>query len=91
MKQGQRWRLEMRLKDRRVLAEFMAYKHLTVRELAARTGISRSLIGHLRSGHRNTCKAEAARLIEEKLGAPPGLLFEPRASRVSQAARGQAA
>jgi len=86
-----RWRLDMRLKDRQMLVQFMDYKDFSVRELADAAGVSRSLIGHLRSGHRNTCKVSNAKKIETALGAPLGLLFEPVASNVLREAGERAA
>lgn len=75
----------MRLKNRQMLVQYMDYKRLRVRELAKAAGVSRATIGHLRSGARTSCKPETAAAIEEALGAPPGLLFDPIASRVSRA------
>lgn len=75
----------MRLKDRRMLRQYMDYRGLrTVRELATAAGISHSTVGHLHSGVRSTCKPETASAIERALGAPPGLLFDPRSSKVSR-------
>lgn len=78
------WRLDMRLKNRQMLLQYMEYKGVRVRELAQAAGVSRATIGHLRSGARNTCKPATAKAVEEALGAPPGLLFDPIASRVSR-------
>lgn len=78
------WRLDMRLKNRQMLLQYMDYKHFKVRQLATAASVSRATVGHLRSGKRRTCKPSTARAIEEALGAPPGLLFEPIASRVSR-------
>lgn len=74
----------MRLKDAAMLRQYMEFKGLTIRQLADRAGVSRSTIGHLVSGERSNAKAQTARKIEEALGAPNGLLFEGRASRVSR-------
>ncbi len=74
----------MRLKDRRMLLQYMDYKRMKIRELAAAANVSRATIGHLHSGARKTVKPATARAIEEALGAPPGLLFDPIASSVSR-------
>lgn len=78
------WRLDMRLKDAGMLRQYMDFKGLTIRQLADKAGVSHSTIGHLVSGSRNTAKAKTARAVEEALGAPNGLLFEARASKVSR-------
>jgi len=78
------WRLDMRLKDAAMLRQYMEFKDLTIRQLANRAGVSRSTIGHLVSGERSNAKPQTARAIEEALGAPSGLLFEARASKVSR-------
>jgi DNA-binding Xre family transcriptional regulator len=66
------------------LAQYMAHRGFTVRSLADRVGCSPALIGHLRSGKRDTCKPDTAKAIERCLDAPAGSLFVPRVSRVSQ-------
>lgn len=76
------WRLDMKLKDRRMLHQYMDFKGMKVRELAQAAKVSRATIGHLHSGARNTCKPDTARAIERALGAPHGLLFEGVASNV---------
>lgn len=78
------WRLDMRLKDAAMLRQYMEFKRLTIRELAHQAKVSRSTVGHLVSGARSTAKPGTARAIEEALGAPNGLLFEARASKVSR-------
>lgn len=78
------WRLDMKLKSPAMLKQYMEYKHLTIRQLAVAAGISRSIVGHLCSGERSTCKPQTAGKIESALGCPPGLLFEPRSSNVSR-------
>lgn len=78
------WRLDMRLKDAAMLRQYMEFKRLTIRELAHKAGVSHSTVGHLYSGRRRNARPNTARLIEEALGAPPGLLFEGVASNVSR-------
>lgn len=82
----------MRLKSKQVLIQYMGYRRVGVRALAAmcdpkKPDRHRSAIGHLRSGARKTCNPELAALIEEHLDTPPGLLFDPVVSRVSRDAR----
>lgn len=74
----------MRLKDHRMIRQYMAYKDMNIRDLATAAKVSRATVGHLHSGARNTCKPETAAAIERALGAPPGLLFEAVPSRVSR-------
>lgn len=81
---AQQWRLEMRLKDRRMLRQYMEYKRMRIRDLARAAGVSRATIGHLHSGKRKTCKTDTAARIEEALGAPPGLLFVASSSSVQR-------
>lgn len=79
----------------RVLRDYMKYRSMSVRALAAevnrelaREGIkdakSVGIIGHLRSGKRTTCRPETAKAIERALQAPPGSIFVPQVSRVSR-------
>lgn len=67
--------LDVRLISHHSLASHMTYRGLSVRDLATRTGINRSSIGHLRSGKRNTCKPEHARAIAKALDVPIEALF----------------
>lgn len=80
-----RGRLWVRLISRQVLRDYMRFRQETNRSLAARAGIGRSIVGHLRSGQRTTCSPRTAIAIERALNAPPGSLFVPEVSRVSQA------
>jgi hypothetical protein len=75
-------RFWVRLISSEALAQYMSFRNLTVRSLSKRVGCSPALVGHLRSGKRNTCKPDTARKIEECLQAPPGSLFVPQVSRV---------
>lgn len=78
------WRLDMRLKDRRMLHQYMEYRRVKIRDLAHAAQVSRATIGHLHSGARSSCSPKTARAIEEALGAPPGLLFVAQSSSVSR-------
>ena len=74
----------MHLRSADLLAEYMNYKGISVRELATRVGASRATIGHLRSGERTYCDPALAKKIAKVLDAPQSLLFLPRASNVSR-------
>ena len=65
----------MIVRDPKLLAQFMAHQHLSVRKMARLAGVSRSTIGHLRSGKRAVIDDALAGRVQELLGAPDGLLF----------------
>lgn len=87
-------RLWVRLIDHRSLTRYMEFRGLTVRQLAqdvdretrkhGHPTKSRAIIGHLRSGKRNTCQPWTAAAIETCLNTPPGSLFVPTVSHVSR-------
>lgn len=70
--------------NRQALRQWMAYRGLTIRQLAASTRprISSSTVGHLASGHRTTCSPETARAVERALDVPSGSIFQPTACNV---------
>lgn len=81
----------MKVKDRRILADYMEFRRMSYAELAkkvqqiARTqGPSKATIGHLITGVTTGTKKEWAIAIEEALDAPAGSLFVARVSRVSE-------
>lgn len=76
-------RFWVKLISARVLADYMTHRDETVRSLADKVRVSRSTIGHLRSGKRHTCEPATAKAIEKALNAPPGSLFVPQVSRVA--------
>lgn len=83
------WRLEVRLRSREALVGLMAVQGLSVRGLAARCDPKnpdrhRSAIGHLVSGHRNTCGPELARLIQKYVGNDKARLFDGEVYSVTQ-------
>jgi hypothetical protein len=78
-------RFWVKLISAQAFAQYMQHRDFTVRSLAHRVGCSPALVGHLRSGQRNTCKPETARAIERALDAPAGSLFVPQVSRVARA------
>lgn len=65
----------MELVSPQVLDQYMRFRGETNRSLAAKAGIGRGIIGHLRSGLRTTCSPKTARAIAEGLQAPLDLLF----------------
>lgn len=77
-------RFEVKLISSVALAQFMKHRGHTVRSLAAAVGCSRSLIGHLRSGERDTCHPDTAKKIERALDAPVGSLFVANVSHVAR-------
>jgi hypothetical protein len=89
------WRLDVRLKDRRLLAQYIGPTGLDIsgRQLARRAGLGQAIVGHLISGRRTTCSKRTAAAIERALGCPTGLLFvesvsavRPDGKRVKEAA-----
>lgn len=89
MKEG----LDVRLISARRLAAAMAFRGLSVRELAMRVGAHRATIGHLRSGARTYCDPVVARRIAKQLDYPIDEFFEPAALRRARnnAPKGRAA
>jgi hypothetical protein len=87
-----RWRFELKVKDRRILADYVSFRRMSLAQLALRVheknphikGPSKATIGHLLTGTTNGTKPEWARAIEEVLDAPAGSLFVPKVSRVSE-------
>ena len=76
--------LDVRLHSAQSLAAWMTFRDISVRDLALRTGVSRSTIGHLRSGRRSTCSPALAKRIAKVLDVPVSALFAPRALRVAR-------
>ena len=89
-----RWRFEVKVKDRRVLADYMRFRRMSYADLARKVhdsckdeipqGPSKATIGHLVTGVTTGTKPRWARAIEEILDAPAGSLFVPQVSRVSK-------
>lgn len=77
-------RFDLKLISAVALAQYMTYRDMTVRSLAAKADCNRSTVGHLRSGKRKTCSPEVAMRIERALDAPPGSLFVAEVSRVAR-------
>lgn len=74
----------MHLRDPKFLVQCMDARDLTVRTLAERVGVSRSAIGHLRSGKRTSCSIPTAKKIGAALGVPYEVLFVERLSNVTR-------
>jgi len=80
-------RLWVRLISTQALRQYMEFRQETNASLAAKSGLQRGIIGHLRSGKRTTCRPITARAIEAALNAPPGSLFLAEVATGSQAKR----
>lgn len=70
----------MRLKSTEILIAFMNAKDFSTGRLATYAQCSRSMIGHLRSGHKKSCSPELADRIAEALGVPTIALFDEKTS-----------
>lgn len=77
-------RFDVRLISAEALAQYMKYREMSVRDLAARVGCSRATIGHLRSGKRDFVRPAWAKAIEKALDAPRGSLFVAEVSTVTR-------
>lgn len=73
----------MKLRSKEILIAYMEDKGFSTQRLATYSGCSKSMIGHLRSGHKVSCTPALAQRIAEALDAPVVGLFEQRASAVS--------
>ena len=80
-------RFEVKLISSDALVQYMEHREMSIRKLASKVGCSHSVIGHLHSGHRKTCRPETAKAIEKALGAPRNSLFVPGISTVSREVR----
>lgn len=69
-------RTTVRLTDPELFRRAMVARGLSVRGLADRTPVSKSMIQHLRDGTLRTCSKHVADCIEDVLGVK-GLLFAP--------------
>lgn len=65
----------MRLISHQVLGQYMDFRGESNRTLAAKVGVSTSVIAHLRRGARTYCDPKVGPRIEKALNAPPGSLF----------------
>lgn len=70
----------MKLRSKEILIAFMEDKDFSTQRLATYADCSKSMIGHLRSGHKKSCTPELADRISEALGVPRVALFDEQAS-----------
>lgn len=70
----------MRLRSADILNAFMKQKNFSAQRLATYSGCSKSFIGFLKTGHKNSCTPKLATSIAEALDVPLEVLFEQRAS-----------
>lgn len=66
----------MKLRDRELLAAYMAQKDFSQARLGRYAECKRQFIWALLHGDRNTCTEDVAKRIEEALGLLKGTLFE---------------
>lgn len=77
------WRLNVELRSRRLLLDYLKAMRWSQRELAREAGLGHAIVNHLCNGKRKSCNKTTAAAIEEALRCPPGLLFVTTASTVS--------
>jgi transcriptional regulator with XRE-family HTH domain len=70
----------MRLTSPEMLRATMDRRNFSMARLARYAGCSKSMIGHLCSGHKKTCTPSLATRIAEALDVPAELLFVPSLS-----------
>lgn len=70
----------MRLSSPEMLRATMKRRDFSMARLARYAGCSKSMIGHLASGHKKTCTVALAERIAEALDVETELLFVPSAS-----------
>lgn len=70
----------MRLSSPEMLRATMDRRGFTLSRLARYAGCSKSMVGHLVSGHKRSCTPQLAHRISEALEVPTELLFEPNVS-----------
>lgn len=68
-------RLWVRLISRQAFRQYMEFRGETNESLGKKAGVSKAIVGHLRSGQRSTCNGKTAQRIEKALNAPPDSLF----------------
>lgn len=94
-------RFDVKLHSDALFAQLMEHNGFTVRSLAeeatrqlrksrSKEIVKRGTVGNLRSGYRNTCKPEVARVLAKCLGVPVEALFSGRVSKVQREVRGAA-
>ena len=65
----------MRLISKEAFRSYMEFRGETNVSLGRKADVSKAIVGHLRSGQRDTCTPKTARKIVKALNAPPGSLF----------------
>lgn len=73
----------MKLRSKDILIAFMEDKGFSAQRLATYSGCSKSMIGHLRSGHKTSCTPALAERIAEALDVPLVAIFDERVSASS--------
>lgn len=73
----------MRLISYQVLDQYMEFRGETATSLAEKAGVSRQIIGFLRTGRRTSCRPDTARKIAFALKVLPESLFMPELTSVS--------
>lgn len=68
-------RLWVRLISKQAFRQYMEFRGETNESLGKKAGVSKAIVGHLRSGQRSTCSGRVASAIERALNAPPDSLF----------------
>lgn len=82
------WRLNVELRSRRLLLDYLKAMKWSQRRLAQEAGLGHAIVNHLCKGTRKRCSKATAAALEEALRCPPGLLFVESVSIVS-ASNGQ--
>lgn len=77
------WRLNVELRSRRLLLDYLKAMKWSQRRLAQEAGLGHAIVNHLCKGTRKTCSKATSAAIEEALRCPPGLLFVESVSIVS--------
>lgn len=91
-------RMDVKLSSNIILAQLMKHHGYSVRTLSeevdrtlrkkhSRQTCGRGTIGNLRSGYRNTCHQEVAKIIADLLGLPVAALFTNHVSNVQTEVR----
>ena len=91
-------RLDVKLTNHELLAQLMTLNGYSVRSLTdavnlhlvrqrSTVRVTRSVIGHLRSGHRKACKPEVAEAVAGLFKLPTPALFSSHVSKVQREVR----
>jgi len=91
-------RLDVKITSHIIFAQLMKHNGYSVRTLSEEVDrtlrknhshqtCGRGTIGNLRSGYRDTCNEETAKIIADLLGLPVAALFTPHISKVQTEVR----